>query len=119
MYKIYTMYRPNTGEIVGWIGDNQLPTDPEFDFIESPTGAPIDGAAFYVVKGRVEPRPASPAQFGDRVLFGLPVPCQIVINGTSYQCYEPAATIDFTYKGTYSIAVRAFPYQDANFQITT
>lgn len=79
----------------------------------------VDGRTHYVRAGVAVPRPLNPATFGNRQLNYLPVPCEIEINGKSYRCTEPSATLEFTYPGRYSVIVRAFPYLDANFEVST
>ncbi|MEJ7745347.1 MAG: hypothetical protein WKF61_01040 [Luteimonas sp.] len=115
--KIYVMYKPETGEIIGWVSDHAEPKDP--GLVLSPTGAPVDGATFYVKNGVVTARPQNPARLDDgKQLYRLPIPCTITINDKSYPCREDRATLEFTYPGRYAIRVRSFPWQDATFEIT-
>jgi len=116
-YQTYIHFLPATGQIIGWVSDHAAPNEP--GFMESPTGAPIDGNLFYVRKGQIVPRPANPATFGDRRLNALPVPSEIIINGKPYACTESHATLEFTYPGRYEVTVRAFPFIDAQFEVST
>ena len=69
----------------------------------------------YVVDGVLTDRPANPAVLTGAVLSSLPVPCQIKINATSYDCTDSTATLAFDHPGTYTIKVIAFPHIDAEF----
>lgn len=71
----------------------------------------------YVKDGKIVPRPANPAELGGNVLIGMPMPCTIHINRSSYACNEPLAELDLPYPGTYAIRVEAFPYLDAVFTL--
>lgn len=116
MYKTYIHYRPDTGEIIGWVADHRAPTAP--GFIESPEGMPLDGNAWYVRDGLPTRRPANPAQLVKRELRDLPVPCMVVINDSSYPCHEGTAALDLTYPGTYQVKIIAFPIRNALFELT-
>lgn len=54
----------------------------------------------------------------DNVLVGLPVPCEIQINGASYQCPDPLCELDLTHVGTYKVVVKAYGYLDKEFKVT-
>jgi hypothetical protein len=72
----------------------------------------------YVRAGEIAERPACPAVLRGQLLEQLPVPCDIVINTTSYRCEDASAQLNFSHPGTYQVRVVAFPYLDANFAIT-
>lgn len=79
----------------------------------------IDGHTHYVVDGAARLRPKSRAvRVGDN-LMNLPIPCTILINGRAYECKDGVAALTFTYPGTYRVIVQAFPFLDAEFEITT
>lgn len=77
----------------------------------------IDGALEYVHAGNKHPRPANPACLTGYELHNLPVPCKIRINQREYACSEASAALELTYPGLYRIAVQAFPFLDANFEV--
>jgi hypothetical protein len=72
----------------------------------------------YIAGGVRLDRPVNPAKLAGARLSKLPVPCVITINGTRYDCADQSADLDFTYSGTYTIGVEAFPYLDAEFTVT-
>ncbi len=72
----------------------------------------------YVLHGAVQPRPTCPALLDGMTLRDLPVPCAIRINGVSYDCAEPTAELEFDQPGAYSIRVTAWPYRNADFEVT-
>ena len=77
----------------------------------------IDGATQYVVAGKIAERPRNRAVLVGRELANLPVPCQIQINGTTYDCVDGRASLNFAYPGTYRIRITGFPCLDAEFEI--
>lgn len=78
----------------------------------------FDKALYWVSGGAAVLREASPAIFEELSLRNLPVPCKIIINGVSYDCNDARATLDFTYPNTYQIKVVAWPYLNAEFEVT-
>lgn len=115
-YQTYIHFLPATGEIIGWVSDFTAPAEP--GYLLSPTGEPIDGKRFYVRAGAIAPRPENPATFGNRVFNNLPVPSQIIVNGTPYDCRERTATLELTYPGRYEVTVKAFPHIEAHFEVS-
>lgn len=79
---------------------------------------PIDPETQYIVGGQARARPANPAARQGQNLYNLPAPCQITINGKVYDCPDTTAALDFTYPGTYHVRVSAFPFLDAEFELT-
>ena len=51
-------------------------------------------------------------------LENLPIPCQITVDTTLYECNEGVASISFDYPGTHTIRVIAFPYLDCINEVT-
>lgn len=78
-----------------------------------------DPATQYIVKRQLRDRPPSPARRVGAELVDLPVPCDILINGVRYPCGDATATLSFDYPGRYVIKVVAFPYLDAQFELST
>ena len=76
----------------------------------------FDGA--YVVDGALVPRPASPVALIDMTLTGVPVPAVVRINAAQYEADESTVELDITYPGKYRIVVEAWPYLDAEFEVT-
>jgi hypothetical protein len=116
MYQTYVHFVPATGKIIGHVSGLDTPAEPHF--LLSETGLPVDGNAFYVAAGAIMPRPRSHTELAGQVLIGLPVPCTIHINRSAYPCNEPVAELDLPHPGIYKIRVEAFPYLDANFELT-
>ena len=75
------------------------------------------GKSVYVANGAVTDRPACPAHLSGNTLNGLPVPCEIKVNDSTYHCDETSATLLFNQPGTYAIKVIAWPYLDGEFEI--
>lgn len=69
----------------------------------------------YVVDGVLADRPTNPAVLTGATLSALPVPCQIKINATTYDCTESTANLTFSHPGAYKITVIAWPHIDAEF----
>lgn len=78
----------------------------------------IDGSTQYVLNGVKTQRPANPARRQGACLVNLPAPCTIQINGTPYACADTTAALSFTYPGEYRVTVSAFPYLDAQFDLS-
>jgi hypothetical protein len=75
------------------------------------------GKDVYIVGGVVTDRPQCTATLSGNTLSGLPVPCEIKVNGSAYACGESSATLEFNQPGTYAIKVIAWPYLDGEFSI--
>lgn len=70
----------------------------------------------YVVDGVVVPRPENPSTLVGLDLANLPIPSEIIINGSSrYPCTDSTATLSFNLPGIYKIKVEAWPYLDKEF----
>ncbi|MET3133634.1 hypothetical protein AAKU55_003924 [Oxalobacteraceae bacterium GrIS 1.11] len=82
-------------------------------------GERADTATHHVLDGAIVQRPTNPATLAGLHLANLPAPCAIAINGTDYPCMDATADLAFTYPGAYKVIVRAFPYLDATFDVTT
>jgi|GEM_PF-2988890 len=82
------------------------------------TGAMANPQTEYIVDGKIQPRPGSPVALTGGTLANLPMPCTITINGTAYPCEDDGAELDLLYPGIYKIKVFAFPYLDAEFEVT-
>lgn len=81
----------------------------------------VEGAWFdkpvCVVNGMVVNRAPMSATLSGNTLNGLPVPCEIKVNDSTYHCDESSATLEFNQPGTYAIKVIAWPYLDGEFEI--
>lgn len=113
---IYVLFDPATGAIQGWMADAQQDTCGE-NCLPSPTGAPVDGARFYVRAGRLLPRPDNPARLDGMVLRDVPRFATIVINGQRYACDDGSAELQFAYPGRYQVSIECFPAQHATFEV--
>ena len=49
---------------------------------------------------------------------GLPVPCQLTIEGVTYEHDEDAINLAFTYPGTYTVRVSALHYIARDYEVT-
>ena len=112
-----TFYLPN-GKIDYFLTGEQSVIDTT---IENSSGNYVqgiwDGETYYVENGQATPRPSNPATLDGLILSNLPVPCQIYINNTMYECDEATVELELTYSGKYKIRVVAFPYLDGEFEI--
>lgn len=124
-----------TGKITGVIsGDESVIQDiintPEFPTISNLSpGIPAPPATrlwiegdwldkpVYVLDGAITDRPANPATLAGLSLSSLPVPCEIIINGTQYPCTDDHAELTFDQPGTYTVVVCAWPRLDKEFTI--
>lgn len=73
----------------------------------------------YVLNGQIAERPTIQATVTGSVISGLPVPCEITIEGQTYECTDGTAEIETNVPGTYKVQVKAWPYQDAVIEVTT
>lgn len=71
----------------------------------------------YVEDGNVVRRPENPARLDGYTIRDLPVPSEIIIQGTSYPWADPTAELDFTAPGRYVVQVKSFPYLDTQFMV--
>lgn len=71
----------------------------------------------WVCDGIVTPRSEHPAVLTGKELSQLPPNTIIKINGSSYPCEEPTATLSFNHPGTYQVIVSSWPYLDKEFSI--
>lgn len=72
----------------------------------------------YVLRDSIVERPANPAMLNLQVLTQVPLPATITINGSRYDVNDSTVDLDFTYPGTYTVTVAAFPYLDKTFTVT-
>lgn len=70
------------------------------------------GDEHYVNSGIIEKRPNQSTQLQGATLRNLPIPCQIYINGTMYECDDGIAELSFNQPTSYHIKVVAFPFLD-------
>jgi hypothetical protein len=74
----------------------------------------------YILSGEITPRPTQLTTLTDLTLTNLPTPCQIIIDGTSYDGVDsPTVDLEFDESGTHNIKVVAFPYLDKEFSVET
>ena len=66
----------------------------------------------YVVNREFVKRKQSPVRLHGMSLQNIPVGSLIKINGASYLATESVCNLNFTYPGTYRVAVECFPYLD-------
>lgn len=86
-------------------------------YIES--AAPIDARQQWVDGGELRPRPAQASRLDGMTLRDLPIPCEIVIDGTRYACADGIAELSFGQAGVHKVRVEAFPYQPAEFEVAS
>ncbi len=110
----FSKYDPATGQIVcsGEVPESMLALQ----------GAHViaghfDSRLYYVKDGQVLPRPRMAVQSKGLDIQGLPIPCVIQINQTEYPCNDGVAKLTLPYPGRYVISVKAFPYQDKQWEI--
>lgn len=88
--------RPGYGYLEGhWIGDH-----------------------YYVTEGQATARPTQSTTLDGLTLSGLPAPCTLWIDSTSYPVTDSTATLDLPIAGTYRLRVEAFPYLDWTGSVT-
>lgn len=126
----------DSGKITGVISGDQIvvqgikdnPEFPHLNFISEGIPVPpptainwVDGdwlgKPYYVSGGVITPQPENPAVLSGMELSNLPVPCEIKINGQTYQCADSTATLSFNQPGTYKVIVQAWPHLDKEFSI--
>jgi len=72
----------------------------------------------YIKDGEITLRPTQLTALTGMTLNNLPTPCQIIIDGTSYDGVdEPTVELEFDTEGTHNIKVVAFPYLDKEFTL--
>lgn len=113
----YLIYDPE-GRIIqtGTIPDDMLHLQSSEGKTAIPGGADLDKD--YVVEGRVTTRPSQRTELVASKLTGLPQPCTIYINGSVYPCRDEQADLEFTYPGSYTVRIEAFPYLNTEFRVT-
>lgn len=86
----------------GWIASNHAP----------------EPATEWVDDGALAARPAQDSTLTGLVLASLPDPCEVVIEGDRYPVTGGTVTLSFGLPGTYAVRVEAFPWLDADFEVT-
>lgn len=82
-------------------------------------GSP-DRETQYIKDGEITLRPTQLTTLTGMTLNNLPTPCQIIIDGISYDGVDsPTVELEFDETGTHNIKVVAFPYLDKEFTIET
>ncbi|OWT55281.1 hypothetical protein [Candidimonas nitroreducens] len=71
----------------------------------------------YVLTGVPALRPTQATKLTGKTLTKLPVPCAIIIDGTTYDCADDHADLEFDAPGSYRVRVVAHPYLDKEFTI--
>lgn len=119
MQNSITFYNIATGEITGRLMTNDPNT------IEANSGTPhvlgVGNSEYHYVKeGEIILRPEQLTSLTGLTLNNLPTPCQIIIDGTSYDGVdEPTVELEFDETGTHNIKIVAFPYLDKEFTLET
>lgn len=76
------------------------------------------GDHYYVTEGQATARPTQSTTLDGLTLSGLPAPCTLWIDSTSYPVTDSTATLDLPIAGTYRLRVEAFPYLDWTGSVT-
>lgn len=76
-----------------------------------------DPQLHYVSNGEISLRPEQLTTLTGLTLNNLPTPCQIIIDGTSYEVDEPMVELEFDEPGTHNIKIVAFPHLDKEFTV--
>ncbi|OVE49464.1 hypothetical protein [Chromobacterium violaceum] len=92
--------------------------------VEFALGKPLlqgeaDPLTQYIAGGEVAPRPVNPAWLDGMVLRNLPVPCVLIVDGTSYDCDDTECELSFALPGLHHIQVEAWPARSATFEVAT
>lgn len=116
MQNSITFYNTATGEITGSLITNDPKT------IEANSGIPhvlgVGNAEYHYVKdGEILSRPTQLTTLTGLTLANLPTPCQIIIDGISYEVDEPTVELEFDEPGTHNIKIVAFPHLDKEFTV--
>jgi hypothetical protein len=73
----------------------------------------------YVSDGQIAPRPACPAVLQGQQITGIPLPATLTIDGAAYAVEAPTVALDLSYPGTiYRLCLQAWPYLDADWEVT-
>jgi hypothetical protein len=82
----------------------------------------VDGSwdqhKYYVISGIALERPDNPTQLVGTTLFNIPLPAQIRIGETLYDCTDSTVELHFP-PGTYGVTVQTFPHKPASFTVVS
>lgn len=105
-----TNYDPETGAILGSITGDSL------SVTANKTAHCVYGEyksdTHYINNGVAKQRPNQSTVLQGSTLRNLPIPCQIYINGTMYECDDGVAELSFNQPTSYHIKVVSFPFLD-------
>lgn len=77
-----------------------------------------NASTHYVKNNELLARPENPAKLNGTTLNDVPVPSEIFINGTRYQCDEETVELDLE-EGVHEVIIKSFPYKERVYEINT
>lgn len=72
----------------------------------------------YVENGVMKERPIMELQRNGLHFIGLPRPCNILVNGKTYNVEDGEIELEFPQNGSYSITFQAWPYRDTVIEVS-